>query len=266
MRIAVEGERSLYVERHGPRAAPTALLVHGGGCNRRVWDTVVPALLADGRSVVTLDLRACGWSDQDFDAMGIPELGRDVVRVIEALGLGSVDLVGWSLGGAVVVEAALLLGPQLRRLVVVGGATPRFLYDDDYAIGMPAEGLALIRQGLADDRAAFYRGLVGLLFHQDRPDLRAWCFDIFMSSGVRHDESIASLADVDHRTALKAIDAPTLVCHGRHDQFVALAHGEALVAGLPDARLRVFEESGHAPFLEEPAAFRAELLAFLNEG
>jgi non-heme chloroperoxidase len=266
MRIAVEGERSLHVERHGAPTAPTTLLVHGGGCNRRVWDTVVPALLADSRAVVTLDLRACGWSDQDFDSMGVPELGRDVVRVVEALGLRSVDLVGWSLGGAVVVEAALLLGPRVRRLVVVGGATPRFLYDEDFPIGMPPEGLALISQGLADDRAAFYRGLVDRLFHQDRPDLRAWCFDIFMSSGVRHDESIASLAEVDHRSALKAIDAPTLVCHGRHDQFVAPAFGEVLAAGLPNARLRVFEESGHAPFLEEPALFRAELLAFLNEG
>lgn len=149
--------------------------------------------------------------------------------------------------------------------MVVGGATPRFLYDDDWPLGMPPEALAQIGRGLADDRAAFYRRLTDLLFHGDCPDLRAWCFDIFMSSGVRHDESIASLADVDHRTSLKALDVPTLVCHGRHDQFVTLAQGEALVAGLPDARLRVFEASGHAPFLEEPGAFRDELLAFLGE-
>ena len=255
MRIAVEGDRSLHVERHGPPAGQMALLVHGGGCNRRVWDTVVPALLADGRSVVTLDLRACGWSDQDFDSLAIPELGRDVVRVLDALVVESVDLVGWSLGGAVVVEAALLLHERVRRLVVVGGATP--------TAGMPPEALDHIGRALADDRAAFYRGLTEVLFHTDRPDLRAWCFDIFMSSGVRHDESIASLVDVDHRDRLRDIAAPALVCHGRHDQFVALAVGEALAAGLPNGELHVFEGSGHAPFLEEPAAFRAALLSFL---
>ena len=256
MRIAVEGDRCLHVERHGPSDGQTALLVHGGGCNRRVWDTVVPALLADGRPVVTMDLRACGWSDQDFDSLAIPELGRDVVRVLDALAVDSADLVGWSLGGAVVVEAALLLKERVRRLVVVGGATP--------TSGMPPEALEQIGRALADDRAAFYRGLTDVLFHADRPDLRSWCFDIFMSSGVRHDESIASLADVDHREQLGRIVAPALVCHGRHDQFVPLALGEALAAGLPNGELCVFEESGHAPFLEEPAAFRSDLLSFLG--
>lgn len=216
----------------------------------------MPALLDDGRAVVTVDLRACGWSDQDFDSLAIPELGRDVVRVLESLAVESVDLVGWSLGGAVVVEAALLLQERMRTLVVVGGATP--------TSGMTREALDQVGRALADDRAAFYRGLTEVLFHADRPDLRGWCFDIFMSSGVRHDESIASLAAVDHLPLLGQIVAPALVCHGRHDQFVPLAVGEALVAGLPKASLCVFEESGHAPFLEEPAAFRAALLGFLN--
>jgi hypothetical protein len=54
------------------------------------------------------------------------------------------------------------------------------------------------------------------------------------------------------------------VLHGRHDTILELAEGEALAAAIPGARLVVFEESGHAPFLEEPDAFNAALLALLT--
>ncbi|MFN2539694.1 MAG: alpha/beta fold hydrolase [Mycobacteriales bacterium] len=264
MRISVEGERSLYVEHHNRRSElSTVVLVHGGGCNRRVWDGVFPALTAAGHGVVTLDLRGCGWSDQDFEAMDLPELGRDVVRVLDALAVHEVDLVGWSLGSAVVVEAAAQLGPRLSHLVTVGSPGPRFTSAVDYSWGVPPGTVAGILTALRLDRAAFYRGLAAILFHQDRPDLQAWCHDIFMSSGARHDETLAGLADLDHRSLLPGITAPTLVVHGRHDLFVALEQSEPLLAGLPDARLRVYEDSGHAPFLEEVDAFNADLIAFL---
>ena len=51
--------------------------------------------------------------------------------------------------------------------------------------------------------------------------------------------------------------------HGRHDIVVPLVNGEYLASHIPGARLVVFEESGHTPFLEEPEAFNAALRALL---
>lgn len=49
---------------------------------------------------------------------------------------------------------------------------------------------------------------------------------------------------------------------GRHDPQTPLACSQELVAGIPNAALRIFEHSGHAPFVEEPALVREALAGF----
>jgi non-heme chloroperoxidase len=262
MRVAVEGERCLYVESHGEGGEPV-VLVHGGAMSHRNWDTVVPPLVARGHRAITLDMRACGWSDQDFIDMDVTTLGADVVRVMDFLDIESAAVVGWSVGGAVSVAAAHALGPRLDRLVVIGGATPHLSEDADHP-GFPPAAFGAVQQALADDRAAFWRGMSSILFHRARPELTEHCWQLFMSSGARFDQTLASLAELDQRKLLPEITAPVLICHGRHDQYMPLMFGEHLAAGLPDARLVVFENSGHAPFLEEAQAFQALLLEFLS--
>ena len=65
------------------------------------------------------------------------------------------------------------------------------------------------------------------------------------------------------RRHLGELRVPTAVMHGRHDIVVPLVNGEYLASHIPGARLVVFEESGHTPFLEEPEAFNAALRALL---
>ena len=70
---------------------------------------------------------------------------------------------------------------------------------------------------------------------------------------------LEAMLAADLRPHLRTLDVPTAVLHGRHDQLLPLADGEALAKGIRGARLVVFEESAHAPFLEEPEAFNAAL-------
>lgn len=60
---------------------------------------------------------------------------------------------------------------------------------------------------------------------------------------------------LDYRTRLVEVRAPTLVLAGRHDPQMPPACAEELARGIPDARVAVFEHSGHYPFVEEPAPF-----------
>ncbi|GAC1410900.1 MAG: hypothetical protein NVSMB60_32600 [Mycobacterium sp.] len=195
--------------------------------------------------------------------MDVPSLGADVVTVLDALGIGRAAVVGWSVGGAVAVAAAHALGPALDRLVVIGGATPRLREDVDYP-GLPPAAFDATQQALGDDRAGFWRAMSSILFHQPQPDGVAQCWEQFMSSGTRFDQTLASLSGLDQRPLPADITAPALVCHGRHDLYVPVTFGERLAAGLPNAQLIMFENSRHAPFLEEPQAFHAHLLAFLG--
>jgi len=263
MRIPVEGDRCLDVQCHGDADGPPAVLIHGGAMNSHNWDTLVPALVAAGHWAITIDMRACGCSDRDFVAMDVPSLGADVVTVLDTLGIGRAAVVGWSVGGAVAVAAAHALGPRLDRLVVIGGATPRLREDSDYP-GLPPAAFDATQQALADDRAGFWRAMSSILFREPQPDVVENCWQLFVSSGTQFDKTLAGLSELDQRPLLADITASTLVCHGRHDLYVPVTFGERLAAGLPNAQLIVFENSGHAPFLEEQPAFHAQLLAFLG--
>jgi pimeloyl-ACP methyl ester carboxylesterase len=60
---------------------------------------------------------------------------------------------------------------------------------------------------------------------------------------------------LDYRPRLGEIRVPTLLLVGRHDPQIPPACSEELASGIPDARLVVFEMSGHYPFIEEARAF-----------
>jgi pimeloyl-ACP methyl ester carboxylesterase len=68
---------------------------------------------------------------------------------------------------------------------------------------------------------------------------------------------------LDYSRRLGQIAVPCLVLCGRHDSQYPLACSEGLAAGIPGARLVVFERSGHYPYIEERAAFEAALGSFL---
>src|SRR5262249_57020401 len=67
----------------------------------------------------------------------------------------------------------------------------------------------------------------------------------------------------DARPWLKDLKVPTTILHGRHDTLLPLAGGEVLKKQIPKAKLEVFENSGHAPHLEEPDQFNAALARVL---
>jgi proline iminopeptidase len=64
---------------------------------------------------------------------------------------------------------------------------------------------------------------------------------------------------------LGEVQVPSLIMAGRHDPEAPLPCSQELLEGIPDARLVVFEHSGHAPFIEEPAFFAEVLAEFLNQ-
>jgi 2-hydroxymuconate-semialdehyde hydrolase len=66
----------------------------------------------------------------------------------------------------------------------------------------------------------------------------------------------------DIRDEIARLAVPTLVVHGRQDMLVPLADSQWLTAHLPDARLEVFEDTGHLAMVERPVRFNDALLRF----
>lgn len=263
--LAVEGEHRIYFERYRGTGRPV-VLVHGWGMSVRMWDTVLPALLEEGHEVLSLDHRSCGRSDKDFDDVSIDAIGSDVARLVGDLGLDGVVLNGWSLGGAVVVDAAAKLGGRLAGVVLTGGATPKYLQGDGWPHGGTTEILAQTLTALRDTRPEFLHALAEGVCHAPvGPPTIEWMWNIFMQASARADATLANLGEIDQRETLAGLPVPVLLAHGVHDAIVPYDIGAEAAKMIPDARLVDFTESGHATFLEETAKYRRHLLEFIRE-
>jgi pimeloyl-ACP methyl ester carboxylesterase len=100
------------------KGATALVFVHGWCCNRHYWDRQV-GHFAPHYTVVCLDLAGHGASGRNRTRWTVPAFGQDVVAVVEQLGLGQVVLIGHSMGGPVIVEAARRLPTAVIGLVGV---------------------------------------------------------------------------------------------------------------------------------------------------
>lgn len=110
---------------------PALVLVHGWSCDRGYWDAQL-APLAREFQVVTIDLAGHGESDHGRPAWSIASFGSDVAAVVEHLALDGAVLVGHSMGGTVILEAARRLPGRVSGLVWVDvyGKLPHDRSDD----------------------------------------------------------------------------------------------------------------------------------------
>jgi pimeloyl-ACP methyl ester carboxylesterase len=97
---------------------PTLVLVHGWSCDGRYWREQIDTFSSRHR-VVTIDLAGHGHSGLDRHRYTMSAFGQDVVAVVEALDADPVILIGHSMGGPVIAQAAGLMPERVRGLIGV---------------------------------------------------------------------------------------------------------------------------------------------------
>jgi pimeloyl-ACP methyl ester carboxylesterase len=117
-----------------------------------------------------------------------------------------------------------------------------------------------------DDKDAFIRDFVPDMFHnpQTQQNLE-WM--VSESSKLPTGPLSAILFDQtvqDYRDVLETIDVPTLICWGEHDQLLPVSGAPYMRDHIQGARLEVFGDSGHCPFLEESEKFNQVVQGFLD--
>lgn len=110
----------LYHETYG--AGEPLVLLHGGLMTIPEMAPLVQAL-ADGRRVVAVELQGHGRTADTDRPLRLETMGDDVAALIERLGLGRADVVGYSLGGDVALRTAIPHSDRMRRLVVLSTPT-----------------------------------------------------------------------------------------------------------------------------------------------
>lgn len=177
-------------------------------------------------------------------------------------------LCGWSLGAQLALAVAARAPAKVGKLVLVAG-TASFVQRDGWPHGMPPEMLAEFAAGIAADAEAMLPRFVGGF---NRGDARAKAVTQELlkladprPSGAVLGTGLAWLRDVDLRQAATEVKAPTLLINGSADPLMPLPAAEALAALIPGARLEVFVDCAHAPFISTPADFITRVAAFVNE-
>ncbi len=269
-RIQVGGI-SIAVDDTGDRSgnAPPVVFLHGLGCGQRMWFHQKRALRRRFR-VITFDQRGHGLTDAppaatDYSAA---HLSRDLTGVLDALRIERAAIVGFSLGGGPALALAASQPERISRLVLadVGAGA-----DDPVKIeAMARRWVALIDRGERDELVCDM--------------LRSELFKVYARGGLRRRNHMAALIRATPNaglrltlsevlakrkslfratSVLKAVRAPTLVLVGEYDYNCTKA-ARLLAETIPNAALKVIAGSGHMAPLEQPAAFTAALLEFLQ--
>ncbi len=186
------------------------------------------------------------------------------------LDLRQAAVVGWSLGGQVLLELFAAERARISRIVLLA-ATPRFTAGPEWEAGLPdgqvrAMARDLQRRYLKTMGDFFASQFVGEAVPRER---YRRIVDFAVRSGRLPEPAVAlaaleSLRTGDQRQRVEEVDCPALVVHGGLDRIIPPAAGRWLAAHLPAGRLALLPEAGHAPFLTRPEEIFRLWRAFLR--
>lgn len=259
-----QGQQVYYEDNgSGDRAI---ILIHGWGMSLRLWDYTLPALVQAGYRVIALDHRGCGSSDKDFADMSISAIADDVVALAGHLELNNVALNGWSLGGAVAVEAAAALESRCSALILTCAATPCYLQKADFPHGGTEEAMSETLEAMSADRVNFLRALSeGVCAKEVSEHMVQWMWGSFLDASPMAAQSLAQLGPLDQRSTLAGLSMPALSFVGSLDAVVDPAVCRSVGDYHTNTQTIEFEHAGHAPFIEESVAYNQSLVEFLNK-
>ena len=221
--------------------------------------------LADGHRVVTVELPTRGPAT-------VRQAAERLAEVLDRSDLNGAVLLGWSLGASVAWEYLDRFGAGRVSALVSVEQTPRLTLAPDWPHaafgGLDAAGVDGLRETIANDQAAFAEQLVRGSFAAGREPNPALVRTLVSEALRWTPQACASLladaAGQDYRSRVAALALPVLLVHGAKSQVYPTAVGRWLADTIPGAELRLLDESGHLPFLEQPRDFIRTVSDFIE--
>lgn len=259
-------------------AGPAVVLLHGGGLSHGLatWRSTIPVLAEDHRVFVP-DLPKQGGS-QPWHGRANQRNLEEVLRwLLDHWEIKQAVLIGHSIGGSVATGFALRHPDRVQGLVLADSEGLQARTDKHplrYALtraGFPGSvGAKLIGM----NKSVAKQVLVHHIFtgSQPVPDLDAIAEEVRAEAATRStmltEWEIDSLqlrgTTTNHLPRLGQLRCPTMLIHGEKDAIVPLSCSRAAATALPQARLRIVQDTGHWPHRERPNEFNAFVREFVN--
>lgn len=268
--IVVDGIRAPLIEAGPGASAEAAFFVHGNPGSSEDWRDLVSAT-GDVLRAVAIDMPGFGRADKPsgFDHQ-VAAYAAFVEGARRELEIERMHVVGHDFGGpfgllwalqhpdafasAVLINTGVLIGYRWHRMArlwrtpLVGELVQLLVTERSFARGLSRGNP---RPLPAADVKRMYRDY-------DRSTRRA-VLELYRATGDPG-EAAEGLS-----SAFRELDRPALVIWGRHDPFIGVEQAELQRRSFPHARVAVLDDCGHWPFLDDPDAVAAEVVAFMRE-
>lgn len=237
------------------RGSPALVFVHGWSCDRSYWREQQD-YFATSQRVVSVDLAGHGASSEDRSDWTIENFGHDVAAVVDQLGLEEVVLVGHSMGGPVVLEAARLLGDRVVGVIGadtlrnVGQETPQEMVDEFFA-------------GMEADFSSAVAGIVagGMFVEGSDPRLKDFVVrDMASAPPEVGKQSMRALLDYDPLETVAGLSVPLALINSDYQPNVP----DPLEARSSNFELIEMSGVGHFVMMEDAGTFNDHVAAVIE--
>ncbi len=258
--------------RYGAASArpPLVFLQHFRG-NIDNWDYLLVDTIAAEREVVLVDNTGVGGSTGNTPTT-VSQMATELLAFVDALGLPKIDLLGFSLGGFIAQEIALIR-PHLVNRLILAGTGPQ---------GAP--GMHGWRQDVADRTRADDAGIDDLLyvFYAHTPTSQATGGEVIGRLFSRAEERDADVSfatrdaqydaivtwGIPNHAALQrltGISSPTLILQGDSDLMLVPKQSHLMAGLIPDSRLVLYPNASHGSIFQYAETAAHDILSFLAE-
>lgn len=251
-------------------AAKSMVFVNGLGYDQSFWKFVTPSFAGEYR-LITFDHVGSVQSNQSyfrknqFRYLHVSAYATDFLEICAALDLKrDTIVVGHSIGALTGLLASIQMPSMIDKLILLG-ASPRYMDDEDYPGGFSKGDVDATNQALVTDFHAWSEQLAaGAMATPDRPALvRSFANMLKRVPQEMMLTILCSALQTDQRNDLARVSVPTLIIQSKKDCFVPLEVAEYIRAHIPSSELTVIDAEGHFPHVSAPAEVISAIKRFI---
>ena len=224
--------------------------------------------LASFSRLIYFDRRGTGASDPLPEKMPPPweAYADEVTAVMDAVGSRRAALMATTAEAGPMALFFAATRPERTSALVLGNASARYLADDDYPIGFEPEDAEALISGVEESWGTAARLDEGIPSRAGDERFRRWMAKVQRSIASPRTVHVflRAMFDVDVRSLLPLVQAPTLVLHRRDFRLLPIEHGRYLAEHIPDARLVVLPGADGPLTWEDPEVTLGHIEEFLT--
>jgi 3-oxoadipate enol-lactonase len=249
---------SLFYETTGDPQNTPVLLIHGLGADYRMWQPQIKPFVEAGFFVITPDIRSHGQSESG--EFSIAACARDMLALLDELGIQEANLVGVSMGGLIVQQIASDFPQRLDKIIICDSFSGVTNFIERFNARLAALLLKMLPVSWQT------KLLVSTYQRMGKTKVAEYFKQMLESSDIQQvREARAAVNDFDIIECLPEIKNPTLILVGDGFGKTAIEMARVTADGIQGATFQILEGGGDPSNMLVPEEFNRQVLAFLED-